>query len=205
MSVEEQLRSVVDDIATGADLPPLEAVQARARRRRVRSVATAASTGVVLAGVIGAAVFAWPSSSPSSNSRITPAASASSSPSPSGLDFTATVLPPGLSYHSTEHGPANQFEEVIKRYTDASGAHVLIIDVNRGQVMTPAYYGGLLGFKLTTVDGHPAAVGAADGRNNAGNVEAFVQISPTITVDVEDRGGLTLSQVLDVVRGVRVK
>lgn len=205
MAIDEQLIAAANDIAAAALLPPLEAVQERARRRRMRSAATALSTGVVLTAVAGAAVLMWPSSTPSHGARITPASPApSASASPSGLDFTATVLPPGLAYHSTEHGPANQFEEVIKRYTNADDTHLLIIDVNRGKVMTPAYYGELMGFRLTTVDGHPAAVGAADGRNNAGNVEAFVEISPTVTVDVEDRGGLSLSQVLDVVRGVRV-
>jgi len=204
MSVEEQLRSVADDIAAAAPLPPLEVVHARARRRRMRGAATAATTGVVLAGVVTAAVLAWPGSSSSHRDDISPAAS-SSPASPSGLDFTATVLPPGVSYASTEHGPANQFEEVIKRYKDAHGGSLLIIDVNRGKVMTPAYYGGLLGFKLTTVDGHPAAVGPDDGRNAAGNVEAFVRISPTITIDVESRGGLSLSQVLEVLRGVQIR
>lgn len=204
MSIDDQMRTVADDIAAAAPLPPLEAVQARARRRRMRGLATATSTGVVLAGVVTVAVLAWPDSSPTQRNGITPVAS-SSPASPAGLDFTATVLPPGVAYASTEKGPANQFEEVIKRYRDSNGGQLLIIDVNRGYVMTPAHYGELLGYKLTKVDGHPAAVGPDDGRNSTGAVEAFVQISPTITIDVEDRGGLTLAQVLDVLRGVRIR
>jgi hypothetical protein len=207
MSLEEQLRSVADDIAEGTDLPPLETVQGRARRRRKRSLATAATTGVVLAGVIAAAVVAWPGSSPSHNAKVTPAVPMPSSPAPtsSGLDFTATVLPPGVTYVNTSHGPPNQFEEVIKYYRNASQTHTLIIDVNRGDVMTPSFYAAGGGFKLATVDGHPAAVGADNGRNAAGYTEAFVEISPTVTIDVEDRGGLSLAQVLDVLRGVQVR
>jgi hypothetical protein len=116
------------------------------------------------------------------------------------------MLPGGLRYGSTEHGPPNQFDEVIKRYFDASRSHVLIIDVNRGAVMTPKQYAVESGgFRVTTVDGHPAAVGANDGRNVAGDVEVFVQVAPDVTIDVDDRGGLSLSDVLDVVRGVRVR
>lgn len=129
----------------------------------------------------------------------------SASPPASALDFTATLLPPGLRYGSTEHGPPNQFEEVIKRYWDASRSHVLIIDVNRGDVMTPKLYADESGgFAVTKIDGHPAAVGANHGRDAAGNVEVFVQVARGLTIDVEDRGGLSLSEVTDVLRGVRV-
>lgn len=196
MSVEERLRLAADEIAAAVSVPPVEAVRARAWRRRMRVAVTAAGA----AAAVGAVVFlAWPGSSGTRHDRVIPVA-----PSPAALDFTATVLPPGLSYRSTEHGPPNEFEEVIKRYFDSTGSHVLIIDVNRGRVMTPAFYAETGGFTLTTVDGHPAAVGADHGRNAAGNAEAFVQISPTVTIDVEDRGGLTLAQVLDVLRGIRV-
>ena len=173
----------------------------------MRTLPVAGAAALVLAGVAAGAVALWPGSA--TRATVTPASAPSSpessSTSPGALDFTATVLPPGLRYLSTEHGPPNQFEELIKRYTDSAHMHVLIVDVNRGDVMTPKSYAeGTGGFTLTTIDGHPAAVGADHGRNAAGYVEVFVRIATDLTVDVEDRTGLSLAQVVDVVRGIRV-
>ena len=202
MSVDQRLNETVGVIEESIAAPPVASIRARSRRRQRRSWAVAATTALVCAGIVAAAVAAWPGSP--TRATVTPATSPPS-PAPGALDFTATVLPAGLHYLSTEHGPPNQFEELIKRYTDGARMHVLIIDVNRGDVMTPKYYADTSGgFTLTTIDGHPAAVGADHGRNAAGNVEVFVQIAANITVDVDDRSGLSLAQVIDVVRGVRV-
>jgi hypothetical protein len=199
MSIDQTLIDAAEGIEQSVSAPPLQSIQARAHRRQVRSWTTIGSTTLVLAGVAAAAVVAWPDSTPRTAVKITPAAPST----PTALDFTATVLPPGLSYISTEHGPPNQFEELIKRYADSSRSHYLIIDVNRGVVMTPKFYANeSSGFTLTTIDGHPAAV--RDGRTTSFSTEVFVQIARDITVEVQDRGDLSLSQVIDIERGVRV-
>ena len=108
--------------------------------------------------------------------------------SPADLDFSPGYLPHGYRLVATEHEPPNQFVALDKRYRSDAGDMLLIV-VDRGRVMSPAYFARMTGgLKVTSVDGKPAAVGAKHGRGPSGGAEVFLLARPDLTVDVEDLG-----------------
>jgi hypothetical protein len=130
------------------------------------------------------------------------------SSSSAGFDFTTGYLPAGYHLVRSEHEPPNQFVGLDKRYRSASG-DMLLIAADRGRVMSPEYFTKMTGgFKVTTVDGKAAAVGAKDGHGPSGGAEVFLLARPDLTIDVEDLGPrvsfrLSLAQVERIALDVR--
>jgi hypothetical protein len=133
-----------------------------------------------------------------------PSAAPTSATSPGEPDFAVTYLPRRYHYISTEYGPPNDFVEVNKRYRSQS-RDTILINVDRGRVMSPSHYAEVTGgFRLTTIGGHRAAIGGNNGRVPSGGVEVFVLVRPNLTVDVLDLGeGLTFEEAKRIALGVR--